>query len=55
VQLQIDAVHQPQHLELVLGERAGKTARDLIAKLGNTVGNKGMVEFVVTVHRSFFP
>lgn len=51
VELQVDAVHQAQRLERVLGELAGKAALDLIAKLLDALGNKGMVKFVVTVHR----
>jgi hypothetical protein len=55
MKLQIDTVHQPQRLERILGKFAGKTARNLIAELLNAAGDKGMVEFVVTVHRSSFP
>jgi hypothetical protein len=55
VKLQIDAVHQPERLESIFGKLARQAAGYLVAKLRDTVGNKGMVEFVVTVHRSSFP
>ena len=51
VQLQIEAVLQPQRLELVLGQLAGQAAGDLVAELGRTVGEKLFVEGVVAVHR----
>ncbi|MNU95453.1 hypothetical protein D3C71_854690 [compost metagenome] len=50
MKLQIDAVHQAQRLERVLCEFAGKTALDLIAKLFHAARNKGVVEFIVTIH-----
>ena len=33
VELQIDAVHQPERLELVLGQLAGDAPLDLVAEL----------------------
>ena len=50
VQLQIDAVLQPQHLEFVLGEFAGETALHLIAEFGDTLVDQRAVDFVVSVH-----
>ena len=50
VQLQIDAVHQPQRLELVLGQLAGEPARDLTAEFGDALRQQGSVEVVVEVH-----
>ena len=38
VKLQIDAVHQPQRLELVLRQFAAKPPRDLVAKLRDALG-----------------
>ena len=39
VQLQIDAVHQPQRLEFVLGQFARQPARDLVAEFGDALGD----------------
>ncbi len=50
VELQIDAIHQPQRLELVLGQFPGEPARDLIAELGNALGDQRAVEIVVKIH-----
>ena len=50
VQLQIDAVLQPQHLEFVLGEFAGQPALHLIAKFLNAFVDQRAVEFVICVH-----
>ncbi len=50
VQLQIDAVHQPQRLELILVELAGEPARDLTAELSDALRQQGPVEVVVEVH-----
>ena len=50
VKLQIDAVHQPQRLELVFGEFAGKPAGDLVAKLGDALGEQGTIEGVIDIH-----
>ena len=52
VELQIDAVHQPQRLELVLGQLAGQPPRHLVAELGDALGDQRAVEFVVEIHRS---
>ena len=53
VQLQIDAVLQPQHLEFVLGEFAGEPAFHLVAKFRNAFVDQRAVEFVVCVHGSW--
>ena len=50
VELQVDAVHQPERLEFVFRQFTGEPARDLIAKLRNTFVDDGPVEFVVSVH-----
>ena len=50
VELQIDAVHQPQRLEFVFGQFAGEPARDLIAEFRDPFGDQRAVEFVVEVH-----
>ena len=50
VQLQIDAVHQPQRLEFVLGQFAGQPARDLAAEFVNPFRQQSPVEFVVVIH-----
>ena len=50
VQLQIDAVHQPQRLEFVFGQFARQAPRDLVAEFGDALGDQGAVEFVVDVH-----
>ena len=51
VELQIDAVHQAQELELVLGQLAGEAAAHLVAKLGDALVDQRLIEFVVAVHR----
>ncbi len=50
VQLQIDAVHQSQRLEFVLGEFAGETPLDLVAKFGNAFVDQRTVDFIICVH-----
>ena len=50
VQLQIDAIHQPQRLEFVLGQFARQAARDLVAEFGDALGDQRAVEIVVEVH-----
>ena len=50
VQLQIDAVLQPQHLEFVFGEFAGQAPLHLIAEFGDAFIDQGAVEFVICVH-----
>ena len=47
VQLQINAVHEPQRLEFVFGQFAGEAARDLIAEFADTLVHKRAVEVVV--------
>jgi hypothetical protein len=49
VQLQIDAVLQPQHLEFVLGKFAGETALHLVAEFGHAFIDQRAVEFVICV------
>src|SRR5690606_38796757 len=50
VKLQVDAVLQPQRLELILGDLAREAPLDLTAKLRDALGNEPMVEFIVTIH-----
>ena len=50
VQLQVEAVHQPQRLELVLGQLAGEAALHLVAELGGPFLDEAPVEFVVAIH-----
>ena len=50
VQLQINAVLQPQHLEFVLGEFAGQPALHLVAKLRDAFVDERAVEFVICIH-----
>jgi hypothetical protein len=52
VKLQVEAVHQAERLELLLGQRAGEAAFDLRAELGVARGEKGRVEVGVVIHRS---
>lgn len=49
MQLQIESVLQAQRLELLLGQVTGEAAVDLAEELARTLGDKAMVEFVVTV------
>src|SRR6185437_9441353 len=50
-ELEIDAVHQPQRLEFLLGQFAREAARDLIAEFRNPLGDQRAIEYVVDVHR----
>ena len=43
MELEIDAIHQPQRLEFVLGQFAGQAARDLIAEFRDAFGDKSPV------------
>lgn len=52
VQLQIDAVHQPQRLELVLGQFAAAAAVDLIAELRDALADQGGVKLVIAIHQA---
>ena len=47
MKLQIDAVHQPQRLELVLGQFARQPARDLVAEFGDALVDQRAVKIVV--------
>ena len=50
VQLQIDPVHQPERLELVLGKLARKPPRHLAAELRRALRDESAVEFVINIH-----
>ena len=52
VQLQIEAVHQPQRLELVFGQLARKAALHLIAELRHAFFHELGVELVISIHRT---
>ncbi len=52
VKLEVDAVHQPQRLELVLGQFAGQAPRHLVAEFSDALGDQRAVEVVVDVHDS---
>ena len=50
MELEIDAVEQPQQLEFVLGQLAGQPAPHLVAKFRDALVDQRLVEFVVAVH-----
>jgi len=50
MQLQIDAVHEPQRLEFLFRQFARDAPRHLAAKLGYPLGHQGAIELVVDVH-----
>ena len=50
VQLQIDAVHEPQRLELFFRQFTGQAATHLVAELAHALGDQSAVEVVVDVH-----
>src|SRR5262245_61210098 len=52
VQLQIEAIAQAQGAELVLGQLAGEPSLNLLAELRHTLTHEGVVELVITVHRT---
>ena len=52
MELEIESVHQPQRLELVLGELARQPARHLAAELFGALVHQPGVEFVVAIHQS---
>ena len=52
VQLQVEAVHQAQRLELVLRQLAREAALDLVAELRDALAHELRIEFVVAVHGS---
>jgi hypothetical protein len=51
MQLEVEAVHQPQRPELLLGQLAGEAALDLPPELGDPILHEGVIELVVLVHR----
>ena len=55
VELQVHPVHQPQRLELVLGQLARKPARDLSAEFRRPLRDEGAVKLVVDVHLAPVP
>ena len=50
VELQVDAVLQPERLELLLVELAGEPPRDLVAELRDPLADEGVIELVVAIH-----
>ena len=51
VELEVEPVHQPQRLELVLGQVALDAAAGLVAEFGDAGIDHGLVVFIVLVHR----
>ncbi len=52
MKLKIDAVHQPQHLELVFGEFTCETALHLIAEFRDTLVDQRAIDFIISIHNS---
>ena len=52
VELEVEPVHEPERLELVLGELAVETAPDLAAELLNPLVDQRLVELIVAVHQA---
>ena len=50
VQLKIEAVHQPERLELILGQRTRQAALHLVAKFLDTGIDDALVIFVIAIH-----
>ena len=50
VKLKIEAVHQPERLELILGQGAGEPPINLMTELPGPLRHEGGVEFVIPVH-----
>lgn len=50
VKLKVDAVHQPQRLELVLAQLAPETALNLIAKFAGAFTDQCAIDIVIGVH-----
>ena len=51
VELQVDAVHEPQRLELVFGHLARKAACHLAGELQDALVHRALVKFVVAIHQ----
>jgi hypothetical protein len=49
VKLQINAIHQTQWFELILGQRSGEAPRHLIAILGDALTNKIAVKSLIAI------
>ena len=50
VELQVETIHKPEGLELVLGKLAGEPAADLIPEFSGAVRQHGAIDGIVTVH-----
>ena len=50
VKLQVQAVHEPQRLELVLGQLARQASAHLVPELSGTVGQNRAIDGVVAIH-----
>src|SRR6476620_5170830 len=48
--LQIDAIHQTERLELILGQLTRQPACHLITKLSGTLGDERAIEIIVEIH-----
>ena len=53
VELKIEAVHQPQRLELIFGDFTGHAAAHLIAEFLHAGIDNGLVIFIILVHLVF--
>ena len=50
VELQVETIHEPEGLELVLGKLAGEPAADLVPEFCGAVRQHGAIDGIVTVH-----
>ena len=50
VELDVKPVHQPQGLELVLGDLAGHPPGDLVAELLDPFVDQPLVQWIIAVH-----
>ena len=50
MQLQIKPVHQAQRAEFFFGQRAIKTAFDLLGELGDAGAHEGVVKVGIGIH-----
>ena len=51
MELKVEAVHQPQGLELVLADLAGDAPGDLLAELIHALGDQAAIVIVIGIHR----
>ena len=53
MQLHIEAVHEPQRLELIFAQFTGKATFDLAAELLDALSYELVIEFIVSIHSSY--